>query len=194
MITVPGKSRGACCVAGYVEGAGNMHHRYVKILKRSFFAICLVGLPLAGCSTANLGTFGNGPAQIADISDKGSYTADGALQEARGHFRNNDFGYSAAFYKKVAELSPQNPEGYIGLGASYDRLGRFDLSDRVYVSLHKITGDTAQYYNNVGYSHMLRGNLPGALTNFRKAEKLDPENVVVANNIQLLADAAAGRA
>ena len=113
-----------------------------------------------------------------------------ALHEARGHFRNNDFGHSAALYKRAVELDPKDAQGYIGLSASYDRLGRFDLSDRVYASLYGITGGTAQYYNNVGYSYMLRGNLTAALTNFRKAEKLDPENVVVANNIQILANAA----
>ena len=47
----------------------------------------------------------------------------------------------------------------MGLGASYDRLGRFDLSDRVYATLYPISGRTAQYYNNLGYSYMLRGNL-----------------------------------
>ena len=66
--------------------------------------------------------------------------------------------------------SPKDPEGYVGLGASYDRLGRFDLSDRVYASLYALSGGTAQYYNNVGYSYMLRGNLTAALTNFRKAK------------------------
>ena len=91
----------------------------------------------------------------------------------------------------MVELSPKNAEGYIGLSASYDRLRRFDLSDRVYTALFQITGGTAQYYNNVGYSYMLRGNVSAALTNFRKAQQLDPDNVVVANNIQMLTNAVA---
>ena len=53
------------------------------------------------------------------------------------------------------------------------------------------TAPSVQYYNNVGYSHMLRGDLKSALSSFRKAERLDPDNIVVANNLQLLADAAA---
>lgn len=174
-----------------------MQSSYVRFLKHGLFAVAILGGPLAGCTTANFlgaGSFGGNPAQVADISNKGYTSAEVALVDARTHFRNSDFGYSAALYKKVAELSPQDPEGYIGLGASYDRLGRFDLSDRVYASLHKLTGGTAQYYNNVGYSYMLRGNLVAALKNFKKAEKLDPGNIVVANNIQLLADAAAIRA
>ena len=153
-----------------------------------------MAVSLGGCSMANLAgasAFGSNKLQVAEISDIGSYTADRALAEARAHFRNNDFGHSAAFYKRVVELRPKDAEGYVGLAASYDRLRRFDLSDRVYASLYKLSGSTVQYHNNVGYSYMLRGNLREALTSFRKANRLDPENVVVANNLQMLADAAA---
>src|SRR5699024_4030322 len=95
-------------------------------------------------------------------------------------------GYSAAYYKKAVELSPKSAEGYVGLGASYDRLGRFDQSDRVYATLYAICGPTAQYYNNIGYSYMLRGNLTQALSSFRKARALDPGNPVIVNNIKML--------
>jgi Flp pilus assembly protein TadD len=174
-----------------------MHRRFLKVLGRGLFVMTMAALPLAGCTTAFLGgasTFGNNQMQVAELSNPGGYTADSALAEARTHFRNNDFGYSAALYKRVVELTPKDPEGYIGLGASYDQLGRFDLSDRVYASLFQLSGGTAQYYNNVGYSFMLRGNLPSALTNFRKAIKLDPNNLVVANNLQMIAKASGARA
>ena len=81
--------------------------------------------------------------EVAELSNAGSYTAQSALVAARGHFRNNDFGKSASLYKRLVELEPQSAEGYIGLGASYDRLRRFDLSDRVYASLYAITGMSA---------------------------------------------------
>ena len=151
-----------------------------------------IALPLlAGCSSmGSMSSFGGKQQQVAVVANIGDYTADAALAEAKGHFRSGDYGHSAALYKRVVELSPKDAEGYIGLSASYDRLRRFDLSDRVYAALFAIIGGTAQYYNNVGYSYMLRGNLTAALTNFRKAEKLDPGNAVVANNIQILANAA----
>lgn len=171
-----------------------MHRRYVGILKYGLFASAIAMLPLAGCTMADYaGTsaFGGSKMRVAELPENATYTADGALTEARSHFRNNNFGYSAAYYKRVVELAPQNVEAYFGLGASYDRLGRFDLADRVYASIYKLSGATAQYYNNVGYSYMLRGNLKAALTNFRKASKLDPDNLVIANNIQLLSNAAA---
>jgi Flp pilus assembly protein TadD len=157
-------------------------------------AIALVALPLAGCSSALNGgsAYGtSGKVASLDLPSIGNITADAALTEARSHFKNNDFGYSAALYKKVVELNPKDPQGYVGLGASYDRLGRFDLSDRVYASLLVVSGATAQYYNNLGYSYLLRGNLTLALTNFRKAKAMAPDSTVVANNLQILAKASA---
>lgn len=165
-----------------------------RSLRYGLVALVLVAVPLAGCSSSNFAgrsSFGSNKLAVAEISDIGSYTADGSLAAARGHFRNANYGHSATLYKRAVELSPKNPEGFVGLSASYDRLGRFDLSDRVYAALYQLTGGTAQYYNNVGYSYMLRGNLSAAVTNFRKAQKLDPDNVVVANNLQILAQAAA---
>lgn len=170
-----------------------MHHRYAGALARGLFSAVLalvMTAALAGCSTMNFSSFGGSETRIADVPDLGSYTSDRALAEARSHFRNQDFGYSAALYKKVVELSPRDPEGYVGLGASYDRLGRFDLSDRVYASLYALTGGTTQYYNNLGYSYLLRGNLVAAATNFRKAKALDPANLTVAGNLAILANAA----
>ena len=163
-----------------------------SVLRSGILVALMAVVPVSGCATGGLGAsaFGNSKQQVADLSGRQPTTPEAALAEARTHFRNNDFGYSAAFDQRVVELSPKNTEGYVGLGASYDRLGRFDLSDRVYASLHQLSGDTAQYYNNVGYSYMLRGNLTAALTNFRRALSLDPDNVLIANNIQILTSAA----
>lgn len=171
-----------------------MQRHYVRFLRFGLVTAALAVLPLAGCTSSGFGgssAFGGKSQDIAELKNKGNYDNARALSEARGHFRKNNFGYSAAFYKRVVELSPHDPEGYVGLGASYDQLRRFDLADRVYAALHRISGDTVQYYNNLGYSHMLRGDLKAAYVHFQKAGKLDPDSIVVANNMQLLADAAA---
>lgn len=166
-----------------------MNYRWAGLARAGILAAALATLPLGGCTTLS-SSFG-GQQQIADLPKGVSYTSDQALLEARAHFRNNDFGYSAALYKKVVELTPQDPQGYVGLSASYDQLSRFDLSDRVYAALYRISGGTAQYYNNVGYSYLLRGNVTSALKSFRQALALDPKNVVIANNIQMLNNTAA---
>ena len=171
-----------------------MYCRRVRSVSRGLLAMAVIALPLMGCSstqTNDVGAFGDGQLQAAaDLPNVGSYPADRALTEARAHFRVNDFGYSAALYKRYLELSPNDPEGYFGLAASYDRLRRFDLSDRVYASLFKLSGGTAQYYNNVGYSYLLRGDSATALINLRQASKLDPQNATVANNLRMIANAA----
>ena len=166
--------------------------RNPKICSRLIVPLLLSAL-LAGCTTSgtNSGMFGGKKLEVADVSNLGSYTAEAALAEGKAHFKNNSFGHAAAYYKRAVELAPKDPEGFVGLGASYDMLGRFDLADRVYAALKKLTGGTAQYYNNVGYSRMLRGDLKSAYVNFKKAQELAPDSIVVANNLQLLADAAA---
>jgi Flp pilus assembly protein TadD len=169
----------------YSQGGKPLHFLIAAVAAAALLGAC-TSSKLTGASA-----FGSNKLEVAEVSNIGSFTAEGALREARAHFRNKDYGHSAAFYKRVVELSPKDPEGYVGLGASYDRLRRFDLSDRVYAALHDLKGGTVQYYNNVGYSQMLRGNLKDALQNFRRAERLDPGNVVVANNLQILASVTA---
>jgi Flp pilus assembly protein TadD len=169
-------------------------HRRSRFMRQGLAAAVFAAVSLAGCTSANFAgksAFGDNKLQVAEISDIGSYDAERALREARAHFRNNDFGHSAALYKRAVELRPKDPEGYVGLGASYDRLRRFDLSDRVYASLYGLSGGTVQYYNNLGYSQMLRGNFKDALGSFRKAKSIDPGNVIVANNLEILSKVAA---
>ncbi len=155
----------------------------------------MIALALAGCSSTDtggvggFGAFGDGPLLASDLPNVQGYTADRALTDARAHFRIGDFGYSAALYKRYVELTPNDAEGYVGLAASYDRLRRFDLSDRVYAALYRITGGTTQYYNNLGYSYLLRGDTQTALANLNKAKALDPQNPVIANNLTMLANA-----
>ncbi len=172
-----------------------MHRHGMRSVGRRLLAMAIVALPLVGCSSNGMdsfGAFGGGVLQTADQPDVASYDAAHALTDARAHFLISDFGYSAALYKRYVELVPNDVEGYVGLAASYDRLRRFDLADGVYASLFRLTGGTVQYYNNLGYSHMLRGDTAAALSDLRKAYKLDPKNATVANNLRLLANSAKG--
>jgi Flp pilus assembly protein TadD len=49
-------------------------------------------------------------------------------------------------------------------------------------------GNRAEYYNNIGYSYLLRGDPLKARVNFLKAHELDPTSVTVNNNLELLRD------
>lgn len=145
----------------------------------------LIALALAGCSTMGA-SFGGRPGDLVDVPGVEFYASDRALAEAKAHFRQGNYGHSATLYKRAFELTPKDGAALNGLAASYDRLQRFDLADRAYAQLYKLTGGTATYYNNVGYSYLLRGNLISARTNFLKAYDLEPNNVTVSNNLALL--------
>lgn len=148
-------------------------------------AVATLTLLLSGCTTLQ-GAFGDRKSGLADVANIEYYASDQALAEAKNHFRQGNYGHSATLYKKAAELEPKDAEAFLGLAASYDRLRRFDLADRAYRRLFDLTGGTLQYYNNVGYSNLLRGNLVAARQNFLKAYEIDPENIIVANNLELL--------
>lgn len=145
----------------------------------------LVAIVLGACSSLG-GSFGETASALPTPPDLQVVAADQVLPAARKNFQQSNFGYAAAYYKRALELTPNSDEALVGLAASYDRLRRFDLSDRVYAQLLKVDGGTVQYYNNLGYSYMLRGNLPAARASFLKAEDLAPNNPVVGNNLELL--------
>jgi Flp pilus assembly protein TadD len=165
-------------------------------LRRLGLALALLGVvaSLAGCTTffGGKSDFGNNALTTTDLPAVPTDTLQGNLTNARLHFRNNDFGYAAAYYKQAVDMSPKDTEAYFGLAASYDHLSRFDLSDRIYAILRRLAGGTAQFYNNLGYSYLLRGNNAAALSSFQRAAALDPTNTVIAANIAALTPGATG--
>ena len=52
----------------------------------------------------------------------------------------------------------------------------------------RIVGPTAEILNNQGYSYMLRGDYKRAREKLAEAQRKDPGNKYVLNNIQLLED------
>ncbi|HZL61352.1 MAG TPA: tetratricopeptide repeat protein [Pseudolabrys sp.] len=113
-----------------------------------------------------------------------------ALSLGKKHYRANDFGLAEKYFRHAAELHPRDAEVWLGLAASYDRLRRFDLADRAYGQAIGILGPTTEILNNQGYSYMLRGDYKRARAKLATAQRQDPGNRYVQNNIQLLEDSA----
>jgi Flp pilus assembly protein TadD len=114
------------------------------------------------------------------------YPDDQVLQVAKSQYAAGNYGHAARYYERAIEVAPQDGEAWLGLAASYDRIRRFDLADRAYREAGRYIGDRAEYYNNVGYSYLLRGDAPKARDNFLTARRLDPSNLTVNNNLELL--------
>ena len=108
------------------------------------------------------------------------------LNLGKKHYRANNFGLAEKHFRLAVEKHPRDAEAWLGLAASYDRLRRFDLADRAYAQATGILGPTVEILNNQGYSYMLRGDYKRAHETLRAAQRKDPNNKYVQNNIRLL--------
>ena len=122
--------------------------------------------------------------------DKGLLGSDpnDALSLGKKHYRAENFGLAEKYFRHAAELHPRDAEAWLGLAASYDRLRRFDLADRAYGQAVRILGPTTEILNNQGYSYMLRGDYKRAREKLAAAQRREPGNRYVQNNLQLLED------
>lgn len=108
------------------------------------------------------------------------------LSLGKKHYRAKNFGLAEKHFRHAVEMHPRDAEAWLGLAASYDRLRRFDLADRAYAQAVGIAGPTAEILNNQGYSYMLRGDYKRAREKLVAAQRKDPGNKYVANNLHLL--------
>jgi Flp pilus assembly protein TadD len=114
------------------------------------------------------------------------YPSDDPLRMGLEQFNRGNFGIAERYFRDAVEKAPKDASAWLGLAASYDRLGRFDLADRAYQSAIHLVGETIAILNNRGYSYMLRGNLPAARKEFLKAYEREPGNPTILNNLKLL--------
>jgi Flp pilus assembly protein TadD len=112
------------------------------------------------------------------------------LSLGKKQYRANNFGVAEKHFRRAVENHPRDAEAWLGLAASYDRLRRFELADRAYNQAVGIVGPTSEILNNQGYSYMLRGDYKRARVKLAEAQRKDPRNKFVANNIQLLEESA----
>jgi Flp pilus assembly protein TadD len=154
--------------------------RYLLVFVASFI--------LASCQTnvIDYSTFGDKAATVADTSVVDYYPDDQLLVEGKAQFKARNYGKSYALFKKSIEVMPNDPVAWLGYAASADQLRRFDSSDIAYKKLSGMIGSRPEYFNNVGYSYLLRGDLRQARRYFLKAYEIDPANEITANNIELL--------
>ncbi|MCQ8784098.1 tetratricopeptide repeat protein [Mangrovibrevibacter kandeliae] len=156
-------------------------------MPKSRMLLALAGLvALSGCQSSDT----IGALAIDTDTTVGSVRTGDLVSEGKLQYRSGNYGKSYALFKKAAEVYPKEPTAWLGLAASADQLGRFDTADTAYKALGTMIGNRPEYYNNLGYSHMLRGDLVGARGYFMRAFDLAPDNVTIANNMQLLRNTA----
>ena len=160
---------------------------------RKWFIVGCSALALAGCQTTDNAALkddqvvtGSVTQTVEEPGDVKYFRSDEPLKLGIEHFNKGHFGLAERYFQDAVEKAPKDLTAWVGLAASYDRVGRFDLADRAYATAIRLGGETAEILNNVGYSYMLRGKLEAARAKFMKAQALDPYNPRIANNILLL--------
>ncbi len=147
----------------------------------------ILALALASCQqTALTPTPVPNPGTGQNPGDIKYYPSDQPVRLGVQRFYEGNFGLAQRYFQDAVESTPADLTAWIGLAASYDRLGRFDLADRAYAAAVKLGGNSPKLLNNEGYSYMLRGDLKQARTKFEAALKLDPTNQTTINNLTLL--------
>jgi Tfp pilus assembly protein PilF len=76
------------------------------------------------------------------------YPSDEPLRQGLEHFNRGNFGIAEQYFRDAVEKAPTDASAWIGLAASYDRLGHFDLADRAYRSAIHLVGETTAILNN----------------------------------------------
>ena len=114
------------------------------------------------------------------------YPSDEPLRLAIEHFNRGSFGVAERYFRDAVEKAPEDASAWIGLAASYDHLGRFELADQAYAAAIRLVGETPPLLNNRGYSYMLRGNLVAARRDLLRAYEREPGNPIIINNLKLL--------
>lgn len=110
----------------------------------------------------------------------------GFLAAGQEHFANQNFGLAEKNFRKAVEVRSDNATAWLGLAASLDQLGRFEFSDRAYKQLVQLKSNNARVLNNMGYSHLLRGDYQKARNLLNRAQQIDPQLEEVQGNIHLL--------
>lgn len=147
------------------------------------FVLLAATLALAGCQSMN-GSEQAGQGRA--VSQEQYVDTDQPQRLGREQFARGNYALAERYFQAAVERMPEDGDSWVGLAASYDQLGRFDLADRAYEQAVKIRGNTPQLLNNRGYSYLLRGDAARAGGLFRQARASNPDNQTINNNIAIL--------
>jgi Flp pilus assembly protein TadD len=151
-----------------------------------FGPLGVVALLLTNCLDLNAMAQEVPPAYIEPGYDPRFYLGDEDTRLGWVHLMRGNYGLAEQHYRRAVEATRQNGSAWIGLAASYDRLGRFDLADLAYRHAIRLEGGNYVILNNWGYSYLLRGDIRAARRLLERAELLAPGDPTIANNIAVL--------
>lgn len=101
----------------------------------------------------------------------------GVIERATEFMNHDRFNEAAALLEKIVSLDATNPMLYKKLGLSYQRLGRFEQAEKVYLEAVKNKADEDQTHAELGNIYIRRGDLTRAVDAMERAARMNPANL-----------------
>ncbi len=117
-----------------------------------------------------------------------SEAAADAYASGKENFAAGRLGLALVDFQRALQEQGPSVDRLNALGATYDRLSRFDLADRAYRQALALDPNSAQTLNNLGYSYLLRGRADLASAYLAKAKSVAKGDPRIGANLALAAE------
>lgn len=107
-------------------------------------------------------------------------------ERGKEHFQAGLLGLALQSFRKALANSPDSVATLNAVGATYDRLGRYDLAGNYFQRALSIEPKSAQTLNNIGFSYMLQGKLDDAAEYLKRAFAHDQGDEAITANLAAL--------
>lgn len=144
------------------------------------------GLVMTGCNQITV--FGMQWTPVAERADRTGVeqiTPAPTLEIARAAFNRGNYGIAINHLEQELGEKPTSIAALNGLGASYDRLGRYDVAQRYYFRALDFDAQSSLTLGNIGYSYYLQGRSDEAAQLLSLAVSFDSENKAALGNLHL---------
>lgn len=135
----------------------------------------VIATALGGCASVG------GAASSGVVAD--------AYASGKENFAAGRLGLALVDFQRALQEQGPSVERLNALGATYDRLSRFDLADRAYRQALALDPNAVPTLNNIGYSYLLRGRPDLAAAYLAKAQSLAKDDQTIGANLALVTQA-----
>jgi tetratricopeptide (TPR) repeat protein len=142
-------------------------------------ALLAAALAVSGCAAMS------GGVRPAMTIDGQRVDFDDPLERGRGLAATGQYGLAVDTLSEVVHDDPRNVRALNLLAVTYAQLKRYDLADRYHQQALEVDPNSVAALNNLGYSHLMRGNAAQAIGLLERAAAVGKGEPVVAANLAL---------
>lgn len=143
------------------------------------FALLAAALAVSGCAGIS------GAVRPAMTIDGQEVDFNDPVERGRGLVATGQYGLAIDTLSELVHDDPRNVRALNLLAVTYAQLKRYDLADRYHQQALGVDPNSVAALNNLGYSHLMRGNAAQAIGLLERAATVGKGDPVVAANLAL---------